>query len=399
MDTRTLRVQEIVPARAGLLTISSCGPTVSRPVHVGDLRNFLVSDVLRRTAELHGLRVRWVMNIADVDPLQEADAVGEDPLPVEAAVAGRDPFAAARRNERTFHADLGLLNIKPADASPRTSEGIDLILTLITVLLDKGHAFIGTDGSVSFDARSYPSTSGNLPAEAESTGTRRPANWALWEPATAGRELTWDSPWGRGFPGRHVGCSAVSLDLLGGAIDVHTGGLDPRFPPHEHERAQSNCAAGREVVQQWVHGEQLLFEGRPMAPAHGNVVLVSDVAARCDPLALRLALLSTRYREQTDLSWDLITGADRTLQRWRWAVAGWAESPSAPIDPATRSAVLDACDDDLDTPRALEVLRAFENSEASDGSKFETFAWADRLLGLDLARLVGQSPAAGPTVR
>src|SRR3954452_3386543 len=209
--------------------------------------------------------------------------------------------------------------------------------------------------------------------------------------------MTWDSPWGRGFPGWHIECSAMSLDLLGDVIDVHTGGIDLRFPHHEDERAQTDCFAGREVVRHWVHGEHLLFEGRKMAKSTGNVVLVSDVVERgFDPLALRLAFLGTRYRQQANLSWAEIAGADKTLRRWRAAVAGWAELPSKPMCAEVQQDVLDAFSDDLDTPRALQVLRGFEKSDLPDGSKFETFAWADRLLGLDLARDVGRAPAALP---
>jgi cysteinyl-tRNA synthetase len=213
--------------------------------------------------------------------------------------------------------------------------------------------------------------------------------------------MTWDSPWGVGFPGWHVECSAMSLDLVGEVIDVHTGGIDLRFPHHEDERAQSNCATGgREVVRHWVHGEHLLFEGRKMAKSTGNVVLVSDVEERGhDPLALRLAFLSSRYRQQANLSWDAIAAADRTLARWRAAVAAWAESPSEALVQAAADEVLDAFEDDLDTPRALQVLRRLEKDpDVGDGAKFETFAWADQLLGLDLVRSVGQvvTPAALP---
>jgi cysteinyl-tRNA synthetase len=192
----------------------------------------------------------------------------------------------------------------------------------------------------------------------------------------------------------------MSLDLIGPVIDLHTGGIDLRFPHHEDERAQSNCAvgggAGAEVVRHWVHGEHLLFEGRKMAKSTGNVVLLADVVARGhDPLALRLAFLSSRYRQQANLSWDAIAAADTLLTRWRTAVAGWAEQPCAAMSADCRAAVLDAFEDDLDTPRALQALRRLEkDTSVSDGAKFETFAWADGLLGLDLARSVGQPVVA-----
>ena len=407
MDTRTRRVETIEPGTPGVLKVYACGPTVYRYAHVGNLRTFLLTDLIRRTAEQHGLRVRLVQNITDVGHLQDdagIDDAGEDKLLAQAKLEDRSPFAVARFYEEAFHRDLAALNVHPADSYPRASECIELMIELIGRLVADGKAYTGDDGTVYFDARSfdtYGAISGNkldqlraghgATGESTATGKRFHADWALWKRASEAREMTWDSPWGFGFPGWHVECSAMSLDLLGDAIDVHTGGIDLRFPHHEDERAQSDSAVGHEVVRHWVHGEHLLFEGRKMAKSTGNVVLVSDVVERgYDPLALRLAFLSSRYRQQANLSWEAIAAAASTLSRWRALVADWAEQPSAAIDRAAHDELLGAFDDDLDSPRALQVLRRLEKSGASDGAKFETFAWADRLLGLDLARLVGQ---------
>jgi cysteinyl-tRNA synthetase len=413
MDTRTRAVEPITPATPGILTVYACGPTVYRYAHVGNLRTFLLTDLLRRTAEMLGLQVRLVQNITDVGHLQDdsaVDADGEDKLLAQARLENRDPFAIARFYEEAFHRDLSLLNVKPADAYPRASECIDLMLAMIGTLVEKGHAYVGDDGTVYFAAESfdgYGAISGNRLAdlraghgatgESTATGKRFHADWALWKRASEHREMTWESPWGRGFPGWHIECSAMSIDLLGSTIDVHTGGIDLRFPHHEDERAQSDSSVGHEVVRHWVHGEHLLFEGRKMAKSTGNVVLVSDVVERgFDPLALRLAFLSSRYRQQANLSWDAIAGAQKTLDRWRSSVAAWAEEPSKPMCAGVQADVLEAFSDDLDTPRALQVLRTFEKSDVPTGAKFETFAWADRLLGLDLARDVGRAPAPLP---
>jgi cysteinyl-tRNA synthetase len=414
MDTRTRSVEEIVPATPGLLRIYACGPTVYRYAHVGNLRTFLLTDLIRRTAVVRGLRVQLVQNITDVGHLQDdtnIDADGEDKLLAQARAENKDPFAIARFYEDAFHRDLALLGVHPADAYPRASECIDLMLRVISVLMERGFAYVGGDGTVYFSAEafdSYGALSGNKLSELRAghradaaelaKGKRFHADWALWKRAGENREMTWDSPWGRGFPGWHIECSAMSLELLGSTIDVHTGGIDLRFPHHEDERAQSNSFAGKEVVNHWVHAEHLLFEGHKMAKSTGNVVLLSDVVARgYDPLALRLAFLGTRYRQQANLSWSAIAGAQKTLDRWRAAVAAWAEEPSKPMCAEVQQGVLEAFSDDLDTPRALQVLRAFEKDDAMPaGCKFETFAWADRLLGLDLARDVGRAPAALP---
>jgi cysteinyl-tRNA synthetase len=283
------------------------------------------------------------------------------------------------------------------------------MIRLITKLIDGGHAY-EVDGSVYFDARSFPSygaISGNrledlraghgATGESTAEGKRFHADWALWKAAGAQREMTWESPWGFGFPGWHTECSAMSVELLGETIDVHTGGIDLRFPHHEDERAQSDSAVGHEVVRHWVHGEHLLFEGKKMAKSTGNVVLVGDVVARgYDALALRLAFLQTRYRQQANLSWAAIEAADKLLARWRGLVAEWAESPSKAMCADYSEELREAFEDDLDTPRALQVLRRLEKADLPEGSKLETFLWVDHYLGLDLARDIGKAPAALP---
>jgi cysteinyl-tRNA synthetase len=412
MDTRTRRVEDIVPSTPGLLTVYACGPTVYRYAHVGNLRTFLLSDLIRRTAEQDGLRVKLIQNITDVGHLQDdtaVDADGEDKLLAQAKKENKDPFAIARFYEDAFHADLALLNVRPADAYPRASEWIDSMIRLIGQLIDKGHAY-EQDGSVYFDARSFPSygaISGNrledlraghgATGESTAEGKRFHADWALWKSAGAARAMTWDSPWGYGFPGWHTECSAMSVELLGETIDVHTGGIDLRFPHHEDERAQSDSAVGHEVVKHWVHGEHLLFEGRKMAKSTGNVVLVKDVVERgYDALALRLAFLQTRYRQQANLSWDALAAADKLLTRWRELVAEWAEEPSKAMCADFSTELREAFEDDLDTPRALQVLRRLEKADLPAGSKLETFLWVDHYLGLDLARDIGRPKGALP---
>jgi cysteinyl-tRNA synthetase len=410
-DTRTRVGEEIRPGQDRTLKLYACGPTVYRYAHVGNLRTFLLADLVIRAAEvLHRWTVDVVQNITDVGHLQDDTGIelaGEDKILVAAREEGRDPFEIARFYEAQFHADSAALNIRPANAYPRASDSIPLMVELIGTLLDKGNAYVGTDSSIYFDARSFPSygaLSGNklddlraghrADAAELAVGKRFHADWALWKAAGPQREMVWDTPWGRGFPGWHVECSAMSLHYLGESIDVHTGGIDLRFPHHEDERAQSEAAIGHEVVRRWVHGEHLLAEGRKMAKSTGNVVLLSDVAERGhDPLALRLFFLTGRYRQQMNLTWDALAAADKRLTRWRGKVADWAEAPSGAMAADYVHRISDAFDDDLDTPTAVVALGELEKDDTvATGSKFETFAWADRLLGLDLARDVGRAP-------
>ena len=409
-DTRTRQAEEIRTGR-GLLRMYSCGPTVYRSAHVGNLRSYLLADLIRRNAEhRHHLTVLTCQNITDVGHLADdatADPAGEDKILAQARAEDRTPLELARAYENEFLADCSALNLRPAEHMPRASEGIGLMIDMISGLIETGHAYPAPDGSVYFDARSFPGygeLSGNRLDDlrpghrtgGEVEGHKRfHADWALWKAAPEGRELTWSAPWGTGFPGWHTECSALSLHYLGEYIDIHTGGIDLRFPHHEDERAQSNSVTGHEVVRHWVHGERLLFEDAAMARPNQNVVLVADLAGRgLDPLALRLAFLGHHYRQQMNLTWDALGDADRTLSRWREQVAHWAWSPSKPVHGPAAAQVAATFDDDLDTPGALRALCELEgDQDVAPGAKFETFAHADQLLGLDLARDVGRVPA------
>jgi cysteinyl-tRNA synthetase len=412
-DTRLRGVVEIQPARPGQLRMYACGPTVYRYAHLGNMRTFMLPDLIRRNAERQHLSVVVCQNITDVGHLAddaETGQAGEDKILVQARAEGKTALDVARFYEDAYLADSAALNILPPDYAPRASESIDLMIDMIAKLIQAGHAYAAGSGSVYFDARSVPdygALSGNrlddLKPGHRSAGEvaeekRFHADWALWKSAPPERDLTWAAPWGTGFPGWHTECSAMSLKFLGDVIDIHTGGIDLRFPHHEDERAQSNAIAGHEVVQHWVHGEHVLFEGRKMAKSTGNVVLLSDLARRgLDPLAARLAFLEHRYRQQTNLTWETLTAADGTVRRWRDQVADWADEPSRPMSAEYWSRITTALDDDLDTPAALRVLRELaRDPQIPAGSKFETFSSADRVLGLDLVSLVGRPRTVTP---
>jgi cysteinyl-tRNA synthetase len=321
------------------------------------------------------------------------DFTGDDKILAQATIERKSPLEVARKYEEKFHDDLAKLNIGKAHAYPRASESIELMQSMISELIEKGFAYIGGDKTVYFDAQkfaSYGSISGNkleslIPGhkfENHNDGAKKfHADWALWKTAGGRTEMIWDSPWGPGFPGWHIECSAMSMDMLDKHVDVHVGGIDLRFPHHENERAQSNAVIGQEAVDVWVHGEHLLFEGKKMSKSSDNVVLVSDIIARgIDPLALRLCFLENRYRSQMDLTWNSINAADETLKRWRNKISIWGNSPTISTDPDIESAF----SNDLDTPKVILRLREIEKSEVAN--KRELFLYADQVLGLDLDR-------------
>jgi cysteinyl-tRNA synthetase len=373
-----------------------CGPTVYRDAHVGNLRTFLLSDLIARIAMLEGMKVHAVQNITDVGHMSE-DFVEHDKMLEQSKVEKVDPFEVARKYEDRFHVDLKRLNITPANKYPRASESIQLMQEMIQKLIDSGFAYIGTDNSVYFDSQKfsgYGAISGNKldslkPGhryEYHNDGAKKfHADWALWKAAGDRTQMVWESPWGTGFPGWHIECSAMSLDLLDSHVDVHVGGIDLRFPHHENERAQSNAVIGKEAVDLWVHGEHLLFEGRKMSKSSGNVVLIEDVITKgLDPLALRLCFLENRYRSQMDLTWNSLHAANETLTRWRTRMAEWGTSSEKTAD----SEILESFINDIDTPRAILRLREIEKSNVDN--RRELFLFADQVLGLDLDRSVAK---------
>jgi cysteinyl-tRNA synthetase len=272
-----------------------------------------------------------------------------------------------------------------------------MMLELIEGLIDAEFAYVGSDSSVYFSAekfQSYGAISGNRldslkPGHryeyTEDGAKRFHADWALWKTAGDRSEMVWDSPWGKGFPGWHIECSAMSLKLLDGHVDVHVGGIDLRFPHHENERAQSNALIHEEAVDLWVHGEHLLFEGKKMSKSSGNVVLLNDVIERgFDPLAIRLCFLENKYRSQMDLTWNSIEAADETLKRWRMKMAQWEPGSEISVDTEIEAAF----NTDLDTSRAVMRLREVEKSSLQN--KGSIFRYADQVLGLDLDRPIVQ---------
>ena len=394
-DTQSRQLKEVVSTN-GTLHMYCCGPTVYRDAHVGNLRTFLLSDLIARVTTLEGMKMHIVQNITDVGHMSE-DFVEHDKMLEQSKVEKVDPFEVARKYEERFHADLARLNIKPANEYPRASESIESMQALIQKLQDGGFAYVGSDNSVYFDAQKFPSygaISGNKldslkPGhryEYHNDGAKKfHADWALWKSAGDRTEMVWDSPWGVGFPGWHIECSAMSLDLLANQVGVHIGGIDLRFPHHENERAQSNAVIGKEAVDLWVHGEHLLFEGRKMSKSSGNVVLIEDIVSKgLDPLALRLCFLENRYRSQMDLTWISIQTAHETLQRWRIKMSQWGNSQEIESD----QEINDSLSHDLDTPRAIMRLREIEKSTLPN--RRELFNFADQVFGLDLARGVAK---------
>jgi cysteinyl-tRNA synthetase len=409
-NTLTRAKEPVAPRTPGRVSMYTCGPTVYRYAHIGNLRTFLVADLLRRALEADGMQVRQVQNITDVGHMtnEEFDR-GEDRMLVSARLEDKSPAEIAEHYTAAFLADAAAFNLRPAAAYPRASEYVPRMQQLVARLLERGHAY-EVEGNVYFAVESFPGygrLSGNTleqlraghRQEEPDPRKRHHADFALWKAAGPGRLVKWPSPWGDGYPGWHIECSAMSLATLGEHIDVHTGGEDNVFPHHEDEIAQSEAVVGHQVVTTWVHGRHLLTEGRRMAKSAGNFYALADLRERGhSPLAARLLFLQARYGSQFNFTWTALAGAERSLERLRSRMAAWARDPGDP-GPGTgrhEQRFWAAVHDDLDTPTALAVLHELEADESlAPAARFAAVQAFDRFLGLDLDAEVGRALPAG----
>jgi len=364
-DTLTAAEQPLEPLEPGYVRIYSCGPTVYGPVHVGNFRSFLYADILVRHLRRRGLRVKWVMNITDID----------DKIIKGAAAAGIGIDELTARWLERFLADAETLRMTPPDVLPRATGHIDDIVALIETLLEKGHAYRTDDGSIFFRISSWPSYGrlARLDPEQMRVGERVESDeyakddvrdFALWKGPKNG-EPSWDTRIGPGRPGWHIECSAMSMRHLGPSFDIHTGGVDLIFPHHEDEIAQSEAATGQPFVRTWLHCAHLQASGAKMAKSTGNIARVGDILETgVSARALRYALIAVHYRATLSYSAESQAAATAAVERLDAAVAalttyreGRADDPGlGDVLARAQTAFGDALDDDLNVSAALAVL-------------------------------------------
>jgi len=399
-NTLTRSVEEVVPIDDRHVRMYSCGPTVYRYVHIGNLRTFLLSDLVRRALEFEGFRVTQIMNITDVGHMtDDVSDAGRDKMLLAVEDEGLSPAQIAQKYTQAFLEDTAKLGILPAHGYPKATDHIPEMVGLTERLVGNGHAY-AVGGTVYYDVQSFPGygkLSGNT-LEQLRAGHRQDlevdpnkkhhADFALWKKAGENRLMRWDSPWGEGFPGWHVECSAMSMKYLGERFDIHTGGVDLIFPHHEDEIAQSEGAVGHPVVSIWVHGGHLRLTGQKMAKSSGNIVRIGDLEAMgFDPLSFRYLTFQTRYRREMDFSEDAMRAADQHVKQLRRRMADWG-GPAEPSEAAKafEARFREAVADDLDMPEALVVLNETARSSLPDGEKYALLASWDAVLGLDLER-------------
>jgi cysteinyl-tRNA synthetase len=410
-NTLTAAKEPVVPIQPGVVTMYSCGPTVYRYAHVGNMRTYMLSDLIRRVLQYHGLDVRQIVNITDVGHMtDELRDEGEDKMLLGAEVEGKTTEEIAAFYTDAYLRDTDALNIRRAHLYPKASDHIAQMQELIVRLIEKGHAY-ESDGSVYYDVTTFPGygrlshqsiddvRAGHRIANVDHH-KRQHQDFILWKAAGPRRLLVFDSPWGKGYPGWHIECSAMSMHHLGERFDLHTGGEDNRFPHHEAEIAQSEGAVGHRVVSQWVHGHHLLMGQMKMAKSAGNVLTIETLAQDGhDPLAFRYLMYTARYRRQLGFTQEALSGAGTALRRLRQKVLTLGTDSSVPTtDEAVRAIVTDkraleyhesfvrAIDDDLDFPEAVKTLQEAVDDDAipPDVRRTLVLSW-DTVLGLDLA--------------
>ena len=400
-NTFTRKKEQMLPLREGVVSLYSCGPTVYRYVHVGNLRTFMLPDLLRRSLEYLGYTTEQVMNVTDVGHLtDDMFDRGEDKMLVSARLENKPTEEIAAAYTAAFMDDIRKVNIRFADHYPQATDYIPRMLELIQVLIDSGHAY-EIDGTVYYDITTFPAY-GRLSRNTTDKllegvrgepdpRKRHPGDFTLWKAAGEHRAQVWPSPWGPGYPGWHIECSAMSMSLLGDRFDIHTGGADNVFPHHEAEIAQSEAAAGHRVVSLWMHGGLLMLSGARMAKSAGNFFRITELEDQgFDPLAFRYLTLQAKYRSPLNFSTDGLAGADRALRQLRERVAEWSEEEgrvdAGDWDLRFRTAIAD----DLDLPAVMALVAELGRSPVSGPAKAELLTSWDRVLGLDLGRAVAR---------
>ncbi|MBQ7091387.1 MAG: cysteine--tRNA ligase [Clostridia bacterium] len=364
-NTMTRKKEELVTLVPGEVSMYVCGPTVYNFFHIGNARPFVVFDTLRRYLEYRGYKVKFIQNFTDID----------DKLIRKANEEGITVPEVAERYIKEYYTDADALSVERATCNPRATEHIPQIIALVETLIEKGHAYPAENGDVYFSVRSFPGygkLSGQSIEDLESgaridpTDVKRdPLDFALWKGAKPG-EPAWDCPWGKGRPGWHIECSAMSMELLGPTFDIHAGGQDLVFPHHENEIAQSEAATGKPFARYWMHNGYINVNNQKMSKSLGNFLLVREIGKEFDLEAVRLFLLGAHYRNPVNFSRDLVEQSNAGLIRIRTARERLAEAKEGPATEADAAFIAsleeykgkfcEAMDDDLNTADAIGVL-------------------------------------------
>ncbi|KND47882.1 MAG: cysteine--tRNA ligase [Parcubacteria bacterium C7867-006] len=383
-DTLTKEKRKFEPLKQGEVSMYNCGPTVYDYAHIGNFRTFITGDILRRMFEYNDLKVNQVMNVTDVDDKTIKRSQSE----------GVSLETLTRKYEDLFFEDLKSLNILKPTKTPRATESIPEMISLIEKLLEKGVAYKSTDG-VYFDISKSEGYGKLANLNLESTTKERVANdeydkenardFSLWKfYSEDDGDVVYDAPFGKGRPGWHIECSAMAINNLGDTLDIHTGGSDLIFPHHTNEIAQSEAVTGKKFVDYWVHGGFITVDGKKMSKSLGNIFTLKDLKDKnIDPIAYRYFILGAHYSTILNFTWEAVEGAQTALKRLRLKINSLPNGGKI-IETQFKEYI----DDDLNTPKALALIwDILKDEKISDADKKSTIINFDKVLGLELDKV------------
>ncbi|HVT01151.1 MAG TPA: cysteine--tRNA ligase [Patescibacteria group bacterium] len=398
-NTLSRSIEDFEPLNPPKVGMYACGPTVYDYTHIGHLRKYINDDTLVRVLRANNYDVKHVMNITDVGHLSSDADSGEDKLEKGAKKFGKSVLEVARFFEEDFWKSLKFVNVEKPDVVALATEHIEDQIALIETLIEKGYGY-KTDGAIYFDTSKFADY-GKLAGqnlEDKIAGVREdvvvdnekknPADFALWF-FTKGRfrdhALHWESPWGEGFPGWHIECSAMSMKYLGLSFDIHTGGIDHIAIHHPNEIAQSEAATGQPFVKYWVHYAFLIVDGQKMSKSLGNVYRIFDLRDRgYNPMAFRYLTFQSHYRSEMNFTWEALDGAQTALNKL-YEIAGEFSEVHQDTDIDYERDFIDAAGQDLNMPKALSVMWEMLRSDIPDAKKAATLLEMDKVLGLNIA--------------
>jgi len=405
-DTYTRSLREFKPLEGKKVGMYACGPTVYDYAHIGNLRTYIFEDILRRVLELNDYTVRHIVNITDVGHLVSDADTGEDKMETGSRRTGKSAWEIAEFYTNAFQQDMHRLNISEPTIWCRATDHIPEQIEFIRCIEAKGYTYQTSDG-IYFDTTRLPDygymarlDADNLQAGARiDMGEKRsPTDFALWKfsPKDQKRQMEWESPWGTGFPGWHIECSAMSARYLGHYFDIHCGGEDHINVHHTNEIAQTEACYGTRLANFWMHGYFLQLDEAKMAKSGGSFIRLENLIEKgYDPLAYRFFCLSAIYRTKLSFTWDSLDGAAKSLDRLRATCFEWGQ-PGEP-DPGFVEKFLTFINDDLNMPRALALAWDLVKSSLPAGEKKGTLLFFDRVFGLNLGDWVPlkeETPAA-----
>lgn len=398
-DNYERRLREFVPLTPGKVGLYSCGPTVYDYQHIGNMRTYLFVDGLKRVLKLNGYTVKHVMNITDVGHLVSDGDTGEDKMEKGSKRTGMSAWSIAELYTRVFFEDLAHLNIARADIVCKATDHIPQQIAFILDLEEKGYTYRTSDG-IYFDTSKQPSYGylGRLDIAGLQAGSRielgekkNVTDYALWKFSPPGekRQMEWDSPWGRGFPGWHIECSAMAQHYLGDLFDIHTGGEDHLTVHHVNEISQSEARSNTRLANYWLHGYFLQVNDAKMSKSSGEFLRVQLFLDKgYDPLVYRYLCLTAHYRSQMNFSWEAMEASKTAFERLRLSVFHLGEVGAAQPDPAFVARWMDRLNDDLNFPQAMALMWELLKSDLPAAVKKATALKFDEAFGLKLAQFV-----------